>query len=567
MAACLLFVLSAVAGLEGISNAERPLNGSPPGPGLDTAGADAARNGPAESISPPADGDPSEPEIRKFDPPKPRRATFVRQNNKAVIVPFDRQIEHVLYESMKRRVELARQMNADVIIFRFQTPGGLVSASKNIVDLLLETDDIYTVAYVDREAISGGALVAFACDEIVMHPLGRIGDVLPVVQGTGGKPERVGTKAETYVGEVFQTIAEENGYNPLLLKAMVNPDLKVWLLLENDTDTIDRIVNDAELGQLRDRDDFENTWDAELLIDKGQVLTLSAKRAARLGLATRLIDTDAELFEYLGVTNTPPPVLGLSSSERLLFFLNLMAPLLFTVGLISGYIAITTPGTGIPEAVAAVALIVAFTSQGLVGHEVGWGLVAVFIGVALLAVELFVIPGFGVTGIVGIVFVVGGVLVSFIPKDLTWKAPADTTFIWTAILKTILTMGLAGLGLMLAVLLLPKTRLALPFMLSPSGEVSRPAPIVQQMGPHQALSQAADEIDEVTIGQHGLTVTRLRPSGLARLGDKRLDVVTRGEYLEKGVPIRVDAVEGMRIVVSEIPEDELPAAGGGSANV
>jgi len=471
----------------------------------------------------------------------------------AVVIVCKGLIDDGLYKSIKRRTELAIAGGAEYVIYRIETYGGLLDAADNIAKYLIldVADEVDTVAFITTEAISAGAMIAVSCRDIVMRENTTIGDCAPIQIGaTLEGVER--EKAESFVRVAFDRASEANGYPRALLRAMVTMQAEVHRVKNNETgeyeffETED-LPSDAEKYDL----------DGKELVDKeDEILTLTAARAHEYGIARAVVKDIGGVLEYLSARDgvefeAEPVVLRTNWSEEMVRWVNSPAvmAILFTVALLGLYVELNTPGIGLPGLVAVICFVILVGSKYLIGMA-NWIEVALFVvGICLLVVEIFVIPGFGVVGMAGILCIFAGLfgmLVKNPPDRLPWP---QTAFDWQLFISGAWALALGFLGFMvLAVLVtkyLPRLEFLSGLILAPTGaksgrevEVSMTAP---PGGPAVGLER----------GQVGQVVSKLRPAGKASFGDAIVDVVAEGELLDKGTKVKIITIRGNRVVVKK----------------
>lgn len=422
-----------------------------------------------------------------------------------VIVPIHEAIERGLYHMVRRGIGDAMDAGADLIILDIDTPGGTVDAAVDIKNLILDAFNrgIDTAAFVNPEAISAGALLALSTKKIYMTENGLIGDAAPINMMGGGEGE-VPEKIVSYVRSQFESVAELNDYPVNVVLAMVDPDRPV-----------------------------------EGLTREGELLTLTADNAVEYHIARGIVKTLDEAIVAAGYTNyrTYQVVETWSESIARLLTNPTVTWLLITVGILALAIEFYTPGIGVPAAVAVGCFIIVFwghTVAGLAGYE---SLLLFGIGIILLAIELFVTPGFGVLGIMGILCMFGA-LVLMVMEHVPWERARP--FMPGDLLTPIFLVGSSFLaafgGVFVISLFLPRRwtfgRLTL-------------AEAQLKVAGYAPLEVGVQDL----VGQAGVALSDLRPAGVARFGGRRVDVVTEGDHVPQGAQIRVVRVEGRRVVV------------------
>ena len=450
-------------------------------------------------------------------------------------------------------IKLAEQAGADAIVFDVDTPGGRVDSAINIIRAIQDTQ-IPTIAFVNRQAISAGAMISIACNQIVMTSGGTIGDSAPVnIQG-----QEVGEKAISYIQGTIRATAERENRNPDIAEAMVDKELVLVKLTDGQIIKLlpEEYAEREEAGE-----------EMEILCAQGKLLTLSTRQALEYRFADAQAETLTELlaqYQIVEVAGTKMPLTeetimqrqreyGVSQvnrlktladarvtevratlADRMVFFITnpFISSLLLSLGLLGIFIEIRSPGFGVPGFLGLVCIGLFFGGHMLTRIDAGWAFLLFMLGIALIALEVFVIPGFGIAGILGITMMLGSVFFVF---DGAYNL--RTAVLWLSI-SVILTSALV----ILAAFLLPETPLFQRFALSTVMDAG--------MGYHSS----SPEDFQAYLGQSGTALTPLRPSGTARIGDKRVDVVTVGDFIPPNSSVRVVEVEGSKVFVEAVED-------------
>jgi membrane-bound serine protease (ClpP class) len=424
---------------------------------------------------------------------------------------------------LDRVIGEAENEGAAAIIIEIDTPGGRLDAVIQMRDTIIDTD-VRTIALVDATAFSAGALVAIASDEIYMTPGSVMGAATPVLGGTG---EVADEKTISAVRATFESAAEQNGRDPRVAAAMVDTRIE-----------IEGLVTDEEL------------------------LTLTVSEALEFGYAEGVVANLDELLEELGLLDNELVATSLSFAEQLVRFLT--NPLLAGLLLLGGFLLIIgdlfSGGVGI-AALGGVVLLSIFFWGHLLAGLAGWEDIAlVVLGIALIAVEVFVLPGFGVAGILGLISLGTGAFLAMIFRDFDFVTNDD---LWRAGLTVGLTLMAAAVGIVLLVMLVsrrgPPSGLVLSTRLG-SGEAVTERTNSGWLGWFDSnIRLEPDRIDrpigtetnpdDSLVGATGLAVSDLRPGGIVEIDGHRLDVVTSGEFLPAGVAVEVVRDDRYRRVV------------------
>lgn len=398
---------------------------------------------------------------------------------------------------VQRVLNEAAREKASAVILEINTFGGRVDAAVLIRDALLSAQ-VRTVAFVNRRAISAGALISLAAQNIVMADGATIGAATPVQMGQpGAGAQPVEEKTVSYVRKEFRATAETRKRPPLVAEAMVDADVAI-----------------------------------PDVIEKGKLLTLTTEEALKLKVADFNVNSIEDLLKQLELPGAEIRRLSENWAENLVRFLThpIVSSLLMTVGMLGIILEIRTPGFGIPGALGISSLALFFWGHWLV-QLAGWEELMLFgAGLVLLFLELFVIPGFGIAGVAGIGALLAGLSLSMIGGGASWE------YIIRAVSHVVFSLLLALLASLLMLRWLPR----LP--------VGRRLILETGLGTGQMYA-SAPESDISWLGKQGITISPLRPAGIAEIQDQRIDVVSDGEFIESEAPIIVTRVDGNRIVV------------------
>ena len=475
--------------------------------------------------------------------------------NSAVIV-CEGMIDDGLYKSIRRRTQIALDAGAEYIIYEISTYGGLLQSADDIAKyFILEIGDkVHTVAYVTTEAISAGAMISVSCRDIIMRENTTIGDCAPIAIGT--KLEGVEReKTESFTRAAFARAAEANGYPEALLKAMVTMQTKVYRVKNLQTDE-NEFFEDQQLPDDPNKYDLDGK---ELIVDEDELLTLTASKAYEYGIARAVVNEREGALEFLAKRDSvsfagEPMVLETLWSEEMVRWLNSPAvmAILVMIALLGVYIEFNTPGLGLPGLVAVICFAIIIGSKYLIGLA-NWVEVALFIvGILLLLVEFFVLPGFGIAGVMGIICLLAGLfgmLIKNPPNRLPWP---DSPENWDMFLDGLMGMSFGFIGFIVLAWILSKYLPKFQFL---SGLILVPA--IAKQGTEMEISMTAPPERQtigVSIGDIGQVVSILRPTGKARFGDAIVDVVAEAEFLDKGTKVQIIDIHGNRVVVKAVKE-------------
>ena len=455
----------------------------------------------------------------------------------AKLIKVEGNIDPLLESYLERQVDRAVSGGANVLIFEITSDSGRLFVSRQLAEKIaaLSLDEVKTVAYVPRRATSGGAIIALACDELYLGPEAKIGDI------SWGAADEANQKAAI---DTLVALAEQKGRPKAVAVAMADPDLTVYRATDRENAARIWYVSDDEIhetGDLYDR------GPAVAGTGQGKRLRLSADRAVELKIATETaVDRDAlKNLLRIPVDQTVDAVRK-TWVDSLVFFLNddyVVWGLLF-VGMVCLYLDLHLM-SGVLTIGGALCFAMFFWAKMLGGTAGSLEVVLFVLGLVLIALEMFVIPGFGVSGISGVLLI----LASLVMASQTFQGLSTSESV-TQAGKTVAQIGGAILGVILVASLmgrfLPKIPLFRALVLAPPGvELDRGS---VQLRP----DAAADSIAGIAIGMPGKSITTLRPAGKARLGEDLIDVVSEGPYIEPGTRVEVVEVYGNRVVVRAV---------------
>ncbi len=430
----------------------------------------------------------------------PRAAGVQASPARVYRVPIHGTIELGLAPFVARSLDEARESGAAAVILVLDTPGGRVDAAWAIIDAIRDSD-VPVYAWVDRRALSAGAMIALAADRIYVRPGSTIGAATPV---TGGG-KKASEKMVSAMRSEFRALAEARGLDPRLAEAMV-----------------------------------DETVEVPGVVEAGRLLTLTGREALSLGVANGSADDLAELLSDVGIASATPVDMTPNWAEALVRFLTnpAVAPMLLSFGFLGLLIEIKTPTFGVAGAIGLAALAAFFGAHYLV-RLAGMEEILLFgAGVILVAAEVLVIPGFGIAGILGGAAILGGATLSMVGSVASLGDVVNA-------------VGLVSLSLILVAIAAWALLRHLPSSRRLSGVFLR-----ESTSRETGYLSAPDRMD--LIGKTGRAITDLRPAGTALIGEERLDVVTEGPWIEQGTDIRVVSAEGYRHVVRALdPEQAL----------
>jgi len=476
---------------------------------------------------------------------------------KVYVIPIQEEITPKTFHALRRKIVRCRASGAGLIVFDMDTWGGRVDAALDIARLLKnDLNDIRTVCYIRTRGVSAGALIALACDEIVMTPTGKLGDAAPIsLSGPIEGIER--EKVETVLRKEFAESAEQHGYPVSLAECMVSAHREAWLVRNVATRELRYVLQSEYRGKVQIPPGISSVpsnpaaeWELlEVIVPSGELLTLTPTEAKEYGFARALIEAPQDapldgLMEHYGAA-TNPTILADTWSERLVEFLTsapVMGFLLF-MAILCGYVEMHTPGFGIAGAVAIVALALLFGSGYLVGLAAWWEIALFGVGVVLIGVEIFVTPGFGVLGITGILCCIVGLLAIVIPNAPDKLPIPETDLAWELFSDGVLAIMLAFIAATVAAALLARVLPATP--------VGTRLILAPPTGPAEPTGPDAP-IRTVRVGDTGRVRGPCRPVGQVWIGENLLDAIAEGQFIAAGSEVRIVKIEGNRVVITPV---------------
>jgi len=405
---------------------------------------------------------------------------------------------------MNRYVELALSeadnVNPDLVIIEMDTYGGAVTDADDIRTRIMEFDrPIYV--FINKDAASAGALISIACDSIYMAPGASIGAATVVTPDGQEAPD----KYQSYMRSIMRSTAEAKGRDPKIAEAMVDENLEV-----------------------------------DSISTAGSVITFSTSEAIKYGYCEAQVTSIEEILERLKIVDYELKEFQLDQAEKIIsIFLNPVVSGILILIVIGGiYFELQTPGVGFPLLASFIALVLYLTPYYLNGLAENWEIAMFFVGVALIAVEVFVIPGFGVTGALGIAFTIGSLILVMLDNDFFDFSFVDTEKIFIAVSTT-----LAGLLGAVIVMFFGGVRMT---------QTSFFKRVALEEVQDRDEGFTANFKTESFLGRKGTAFTVLRPSGKIMIDDNVYDAFTRGDFIEKGKEIEVVNEEGTSLQVKEL---------------
>lgn len=434
------------------------------------------------------------------------KGAAIGQNEPARIFKFDikEQIAPPIWHKTQKAFEQAADTNADIILIHMNTYGGMLDAADSIRTIILKSE-IPVYVFIDNNAASAGALISIACDSIYMYPGSNIGAATVVDQS--GKP--LPDKYQSYMRSMMRSTAESRGRDPEIAQAMVDPRIYI----EGVTDT-------------------------------GQVLTFTATEAMKNNYCEGIAKSVDEVLALAGINDYTIVEQKITPLDKMIgFLINPFISGILIMIIIGGiYFELQTPGVGFPLAAAIVAALLYFAPLYLEGLAEHWEIIVFIAGIILLAIEIFVIPGFGIPGIMGIMLVVAGLTLSMID---------NIGFDFTGIaLNSILVAFFIVVIAMFFSILLSFYVSKKVFTSTVFGHLALDSVQMKEQG-----FSTTDVSYKSMLGQKGTAYTVLRPAGKVNIANEIYDATAEAGYIDKGSRVLVTGYQTSQLFVRKI-EDE-----------
>ncbi|MEM9399131.1 MAG: NfeD family protein [Verrucomicrobiota bacterium] len=437
------------------------------------------------------------------------------------ILPMKDEIQQAMTYVIRRGMKDAIDNKADAIVLHMDTPGGRVDITMELIEIIRKfTPKDQTYTFIDSNAISAGAFISAATKNIYMSPSAVIGAAAPIMMTGEDIPETMMKKQVSALRAMVRASCQENGHNSDVFEAMIDFDKGL-------------------------------TIDGQVIEEEGNLLTITASEAkTTYGNPPKPLvskGTYENLDDFLKATfgeNVETVTVEASGFEQLSRFIVALSPFLIAGAFLLGYIEFQSPGFGIFGIIAVILALTFFFGHyvaGLTGHETLFILV---LGIALIGIELFILPGTIIPGILGIVCVFVSLLLTMVDyypvNDPTggFSLPVITA---DQLEKPMTNLALSVVYILIGIWILAKILPRTPLFKALVVEGSQEMPIIES-------------ISSLQVNHTGTAKTPLRPSGTADFGDGPVDVITDGIFIDADSPIRISEIEGNKIVVEKIAD-------------
>jgi len=427
------------------------------------------------------------------------------------LINIDKEINPTSRIYLSKGMQEAEKLNADQILLRLNTYGGSVVDADSMRSAILYSP-IPVSVFIDNNAASAGALISIACEKIYMRKGANIG-AATVVDGTG---EKMHDKYQSYMRSTIRATAETHGKDTII----------------SGNDTIYRWIRDPYIAEAM----VDGSVYIPNVVDSGKVLTLTAQEALKLGFCDGIAESVHEVItQYMGYPEYQLAEFKPSVHDNVKgFLMNPAFQAILIMIIIAGiYFELQSPGIGFPIIAAVTAAILYFAPLYIDGLVQYWEIIVFIIGLILIGVEIFIIPGFGITGISGVILIVVGLCFALLDNDgFSFKeiqAPDISRSVLTVLSGTILGF------------------IAMIYLSSKIGSKGLLRKIA--LTTDLETSTSIDLEVKTLVGASGEAVTVLRPSGKIIINNEIYDAVSETGFIEKGTKIKVNKVENAQFYV------------------
>ena len=445
-------------------------------------------------------------------------------------VPIEGTIDLGLPPFIERSIQEAESNSADAIIFEINTFGGRVDAATQIKDAIMDSR-VKTVAFINKRAISAGALISLSCEKIYMTGGATIG-ATTAVDMSGKKGSE---KVISYMREEMAATAEKRGRSKDIARGMVDEELEFQKKVKREY-----ITEDGEVDTIKTVNYFLILNDDTMYVNdiegrkQGNLITLTTEQALKYRMADKIAETFDDVLDSLGLSGAFVYETGENWSESIVRFLTnpVVASLLTTFGFLGILFELQSPGWGVPGTVGLTCLILSLGASYIAELATMTDFLIIIAGLMFLILETLVIPGFGIPGIVGIVMILWGLYLLLLPD-----VPVGEEVLSQA--TTGLLIGILGGIAGLVILFKAMTRTKFWMDLTSPSIQSRDEGYTTTLG------------WENLVGEDGVADTDLHPSGWVKVNDQRIFAVSEGAFVNNNTVVTILSVDGNRVVVRE----------------
>ena len=445
-------------------------------------------------------------------------------------VPIEGTIDLGLPPFIEGSIKEAESNSADAIVFEINTFGGRVDAATQIKDAIMDSR-VKTVAFINKRAISAGALISLSCEKIYMTGGATIG-ATTAVDMSGKKGSE---KVISYMREEMAATAEKRGRSKDIARGMVDEELEFQKKVKREY-----ITEDGEVDTIKTVNYFLILNGDTMYVNdiegrkQGNLITLTTEQALKYRMADKIAETFDDVLDSLGLSGASVYETSENWSESIVRFLTnpVVASLLTTFGFLGILFELQSPGWGVPGTVGLTCLILSLGASYIAELATMTDFLIIIAGLMFLVLETLVIPGFGIPGIVGIVMILWGLYLLLLPD-----VPVGEEVLSQA--TTGLLIGILGGIAGLVILFKAMTRTKFWMDLTSPSIQSRDEGYTTTLG------------WENLVGEDGVADTDLHPSGWVKVNDQRIFAVSEGAFVNNNTVVTILSVDGNRVVVRE----------------
>ena len=460
-------------------------------------------------------------------------------------------IDRLRHRYLDRAIDDAREQGLDTLVMHIDTDGGEVSHAREMFKKVIDQprEGLRMIAYVDFRAISAGAMIAYAHEEVYVAQTASIGDIGVIFVNREGKIEYAPEKIETVVRSLLAQAAEQNGWDRALLLKMTARNQKLYRAILPGGET-EFVIEDDLPDFLLAHPELDADDERQLVVYRGEdrLLTLTGREALSMGMATGEAESIEALYATLGIDPQAVRDLSPRGTETTAWFLSTFAPVLAGLAFLFILFELNTPGVGwwalIAGALGGLFLLAQYYLDLAENVEV----LLLIAGITLIAVELLTAAGGGLIGVAGAALALLALVMLFLPNEMDFDF-ADPEFLDAlggAVGRSFIALGVLAAGAAALFVLMPRSPLRRRFTLADevtgtsSGAVEARAPSL--------------------VGRRGRSSDGLHPSGTVFVdGEPHSARAEHGAYIAPGAAVEVVAVEFGELLVRARPDGETPA--------
>ncbi len=467
-----------------------------------------------------------------------------------VHVRLEGELERGMLPQLARAVRAAKDQPDSTLVIELDTPGGSIDLMWDLSKQIRSAADkgVRTIAWIHKHADSTAVLLAISCERVYLSHDGTISSVTPVVMGIGGlasvsedpvEREQISAAMQAE----FRAMAAKNGRPPALAEALVDPDARVYQVKREGELSL---VSGEEWDELRAKPDVPEL--VATVAAPGRTLTLSAARAVELRLGDGVAESLAELALKSGAAQGTTLAVERARSDDFIRWLDVVGPLLLVAGIVLAYVELKVPGFGVPGVLSIACFALLIGARYLAGLADVLHIIAVVLGLLLIAGEILIWPGSLWMGLSGAALLVGGLVLSGLGPGFSLESGFDRQRLFSAGASMLINSAIAVAVMLVLSRFLPRTPVLRRLVLVPGGAGVVGGAMPESGGRHAELAR---------VGALGRALSPLRPVGKVALdADPSLEFEARssGALIDAGARVRVVEFSAARLVVEPAEE-------------